>query len=254
MGFGLAICLLSFFSPYPIFLMKEGLTKEIISSLFISIERQMFTIGITLFLTPCVLGKASIFREMLGNRALIPLARLNNSALIVHGTILMWYFFGKYQILRIDLGIINMSFIALTLLSYIYAIVFSLILETPLISLETLLWCPKKKRIYNFKTEHLSESIEAESIQIQNKEEAGDKSENNTKDSCNEVPLYAFKEEDLKEKLKLKKPEMMKRRLNSLGEEKELKNKKNIVKTLLNDSEDSKNLTGYNEPLLDQNN
>mmetsp|Transcript_17984 Transcript_17984/g.15908 ORF Transcript_17984/g.15908 Transcript_17984/m.15908 type:complete len:184 (+) Transcript_17984:1403-1954(+) len=137
---GLFLGLTAFFLPYPLFSMDEGTMKQVLSSIFMSIERQVFTFGVVLFLTPPVLGKAGAFRVMLGNRAFVPLARLNTSTLLVHGVILMWYFFGKYQILRIDPSVINMSFIALALLSYISAIFFSISIETPLITLESLLW------------------------------------------------------------------------------------------------------------------
>jgi len=140
MSTGVILGVLAFYIPYPLFNTDEGTAKQIMSSIWMSIDRQIFTFGVVLFLTPPVLGKASAFRVMLGNRAFVPLARLNTSALLLHGVILMWYFFGKYQILRIDPSVINMAFIALTLLSYLNAIYFSLFIEAPLMTMETLLW------------------------------------------------------------------------------------------------------------------
>lgn len=246
---GALVSLLIFFIPYPIFGMdEEWLLKRILSSSLMSIERQLFTVGVVLFLTPCVLGKARAFRAILGNRALIPLARLTNAALLVHGIILMWYFFGKYQILRIDPSIINMSFIALSILSYVVGTIFAMTFETPLITMESLLWCPKKRKYHRDSDGNSAPHMDQTFKTVQTANENLDMSDHATKDSVNEVPLYSNKKiRDLNPR----KLDQIKRS-NSLDDDLDFNNVGQIPKTLLNDSEDSKNYTSFNEPLISQ--
>lgn len=199
-----------------------------------------------LFLTPCVLGKARAFRSLLGNRALIPLARLTNSALLVHGIILMWYFFGKYQILRINASVIFMSFIALTILSYFQAVILALTIETPLITMETLLWCPRKRQYLRESLSRLGvkrdESFKLTKLQ----KESPNSSTKGSHSSTKEVPLYE------NNKLSMYKPKKLNalRRSNSLGDEVEFNAQSALPKVLLNDSEESKNYTSFKEPLM----
>lgn len=199
-----------------------------------------------------MLGKAGVFRVMFGNRLFVPLARLNGSALLVHGVILMWYFFGKYQVIRLDPSVLNMAFIALTLLSYIIAILFSICFESPFITMENLLWCPTRKRKYNQdEVDRSSEGSVELSIEKQGVVER-DINENATddshKDSSKEVPIPINKNDPIG------KVEINYRRSNSFGTSKEfdkIKNRKN--NGLLNESESSVNYPSFNEPLISEN-
>jgi len=246
---GITLCLLIFFLPYPLFTTDDGTTKSVLSSILISIERQVFTAGIILFLTPCVLGKARAFRSLLGNRALIAFARLTNAALLVHGIILMWYYFGKYQILRINGSVIFMSFIALTILSYFLAVIFALMIETPLITMESLLWCPRKRKYLRESLNRLGiKRYESFKLTKVAKDTASNTSKS-SKGSMKEISSY----ENSKINSVANCGHKFIRRSNSLDDEVEYNAPNVMPKTLLNDSEGSKNYTSFKEPMLSEN-
>ena len=146
--------LVAVFLPFPIYAMKNDTSSQrtahnILSSLNMSLERTLITIGLCIFLLPSLIGKSGVLKVILGNRMFIPLARLATSALLIHGVILMWYFFGKYQTLSLDPKVMNFSFVALTLLSFLGAVVFTLLFESPYIQMENTLLCPSKKKRYD---------------------------------------------------------------------------------------------------------
>ena len=198
---GIFIILLALFLPFPIYNMKESSTSEktakiVISSIYVAIERSLISIGLWLFLLPSLVGKSGVLFVLLGNRLFVPLARLTTSALLIHGVILMWYFFGKYQTLSIDLKVLNCSWIALVLLSYVFSVVFTLIFESPYVTMENILLCPNKKKKYCCRT--TSSSNESSDI-IKNDSKGSDKLEN-SKDE-NSVKVVSEKEiEEIKSK------------------------------------------------------
>lgn len=270
---GLLLMIGFVYLPFPIYAMSEATpeqkrVKSILSTIIISVERGLIAVSLCIFLLPSLVGKAGITRVIFGNRVFIPLARLNNSALLVHGVILMWYFFGKFQILRLDPKVINFAFIALTLLSYILAVVFTLMFESPFITMEHLLLCPRKKKKYSIKTSFYGNSFNVvkddlvdrksnTTFELKKKingslvEKEEDKATNDSvKGSPKPVRMYPNinysvepSSEDrhhLSEKLK---------KSNSLGNAKEFEDSKK--EHLLNSSEDSKQYPSFNEPLLD---
>lgn len=189
----------------------------------------------------------------MGNRTFVPLARLNISALLVHGVILMWYFFGKYQILRLDPKIINMAFIALTLLSYFGAIIFTLLFESPFITMENFLLCPHRKKKYgSFKTKSdemdydednmdkkSDDSIEIGSNKpdVDEKEDEGKATNDSNMDSTKEIRMFSPQGLENEEESERKVSSML------------IPGKKKTNKSLINGSEDSKQ-TDLNEALL----
>jgi hypothetical protein len=246
------------FLPYPIYAMPEDTSSQknwkiVVSSIVLSFERLLIVLSACIFLIPSLVGKAGIFKELMGNRTFVPLARLNISALLVHGVILMWYFFGKYQILRLDPKIINMAFVALTLISYFFAIIFTLLFESPFITMENFLLCPHRKKKYgSFKSksddleedEDLMDKKSDDSIEIgSNKpeideKEDGDKVTNDSNAvSTKEIRMFCPEENENEEEGE--------RKVNSML----IPGKKNVKKSLINGSEDSKH-TDFNEALL----
>lgn len=270
---GLILMVGLIYLPFPIYAMEEATpeqkrVKSILSSILISVERGLIAISLCIFLIPSIVGKAGITRVIFGNRVFIPLARLNTSALLVHGVILMWYFFGKFQILRLDPKVLNFAFIALSLLSYILAVVFTLVFESPFITMEQILLCPSKRKKYSIKTSFYGTSLEVvkndlmerksnTSFELKKKinsslvDKEEDKATNDSvKGSPKPVRMYpninysvepsSEERQYLSEKFK---------KSNSLGNAKEFDDSKK--EHLLNGSEDSKQFINYNEPLLD---
>jgi hypothetical protein len=250
MTFSFLFMLLVIYLPYPIYNKSSGTIKQVFSSILLSIERPCFAVGLAFFLLPCILGKAGIFRVIFGNRLFVPLARLNSSALLVHGLILMWYFFGKFQIIRLDPSVLNLAFIALALLSYIIALIFSLFFESPFITMENLLWCPTKKRMYN--QDEVSRSSEG-SVELSiAKQDIADKciSDKVTNDSRkgSDLAIPMLIDNDSMEKV-----DKNFRKSNSLGTSEEIDKIMNNKNGLLNESESSHNYPSVHEPRLTEN-
>jgi hypothetical protein len=247
MIFSFLFMLLVIYLPFPVYNANNGTTKQVLSSILLSIERPCFAIGLAFFLLPCILGKAGIFRVIFGNKLFIPLARLNGSALLVHGLIIMWYFFGKFQIIRLNLSVINLAFIALALLSYIIALVFSLFFESPFITMENLFWCPTRKRMYN--QDEVSRSSEG-SVELSiAKQDVVEKcmSDKVTNDSRkgSDVAIPMLKDNDSMEKV-----DKNYRKSNSLGNSEEIDKIINNKNGLLNESESSHYYPSAHEPFL----
>lgn len=254
------------FIPFPIYQMTNNdqastfLVKRILSSFTLSFERMLLCLFFSIFLLPSIIGKAGISRVIFGNRMFIPLARLNYSTLLVHGIILMWYFFGKLQILRLDPKVMNMSFIALTLLSYMTAAVYTLIFESPFITMESLLLCPKRKKNYEMKgsffdNDKISDDKSDDSVELsvtKPEQEAKENSEKATKDSNRgsmvEIRMYSDNDNSDNDFQENRKYQDGFKKSNSLSDIKEFVPKKRSG--LVNESEDSKLMNSFAEPLL----
>eukprot|EP00344_Euplotes_crassus_P009432 CAMPEP_0197018166 /NCGR_PEP_ID=MMETSP1380-20130617/79944_1 /TAXON_ID=5936 /ORGANISM="Euplotes crassus, Strain CT5" /LENGTH=107 /DNA_ID=CAMNT_0042445349 /DNA_START=2158 /DNA_END=2478 /DNA_ORIENTATION=- len=107
--------------------------------------------------------------------------------------------------------------------------------------METLLWCPRKRRYLRDTLANLGdnryESFKSAKLQRENE----DNSDSGTKDSNKEVPLYPTT------KIKDIKPTKLNiiRRSNSLDDEFDSNSKNPPSKTLLNESDDSKPYTSF---------
>lgn len=265
--FGLIIMIFAIYIPYPIYQLSESnssqvLAKRILSAVFLGIERTLLITGLMIFLLPSIIGKAGITSVIFGNRMFVPLARLQYSALLVNGVILMWHFFGRYQILRLDVKVINMSFVSLSLLSYLTAVVFTLLFESPFITMEGLLLCPTRKKKYELKgsfyediKDDIDDNKSDDSVELnitKPEQEARENSDRATRDSNNGSArhrLYSDNNDNSDNEFKDEREgEVGLKKSNSLTKAEDFdKNKKT---PLLNGSEDSKNFTSFNEPLL----
>ena len=252
------------FAAFPVSIMDESSSKVIITSIFVAIERTVISIALGVFLLPWLAGKWRILRIILGNRLFTPLARLNTSALLVHGVILMWYFFGKFQILNIAPIIMNFSFIALTLLSYVTAVGFTLLFESPYITMENLLLCPKRKRNYSngensqenfgFDTDKVPSAKRTGSFEVkseklekeENKYNSKDTMISNTDDKMRSDINYSIEASNIANSMVADKP----KKRNSVTNSQENSKKPLRGSNLLNESEDSNHADSFHEPLI----
>lgn len=260
---GIFLMLACVYLPFPIYQMDGGWAKIILSSIYVAIERTYISIGLCVFLLPSLVGKSGVLKVLLGNRLFVPLARLTTSALLIHGVILMWYFFGKYQTISLDPKVINCSFIALTMLSYLGAVFFTLMFESPFITMENLLLCPHKKKKYCGRARSkLSASSEKLKMEVDD--------QNNSKSTANEDPKnYKMTEETKSDKsIERKKSEDFTHEMRDENSKKvmgDYKKSNSVLTTadfkltvrkgspLLNSSQASKeNSESFNEPLLNQ--
>lgn len=177
----------------------------------------------------------------------------------------MWYFFGKFQVQTLSPTIMNFSFIALTLLSYVTAVAFTLLFESPYIMMENLLLCPKRRRKYKngeasqehfaFDSDRIStakrtgsfeikaEKLEKEEIKYEGKETMLTHFEDKLRSDIN----YSIEASNIANSMATDKPKKRNSVSNSQeNSKKSLKNSSN----LLNESEDSKHGDSFREPLI----
>ena len=262
---GIIIMLSTLIITFPIYGMDYSDAKVGITAVIVAIERTVISIGLSIFLLPSLVGKSGVLRVILGNRVFIPLARLNIAALLVHGVILMWYFFGKSQILRLVPTIMNFGFIALALLSYLVAVGFTLMFESPFITMENLLLCPKRKKKYNisensqedlrFSDERLSTTKRTGSFELKTEKlENGNKDKleiketmiSNNEDRMRSDINYSIEASNIANSMTTDKP----KKRNSASNSQENSKKSLRNSNLLNESEDSKHGDSFNEPLI----
>lgn len=107
---------------------------------FLAFDRIIFTTGLVLVLLPCCLGKFKILQEILSASAWAPLARLCYAVFLIHLVIITTMFNNVQIAIYWDAYNIYLDFITVTVISFVLAVPVCLMMESPTMALEKVMF------------------------------------------------------------------------------------------------------------------
>ncbi|CAL1277755.1 unnamed protein product [Larinioides sclopetarius] len=109
------------------------------TSFYNALSRIGFSLGLAWVIFVCVIGQGDVVNSILSWKALIPLSRLTYCAYLVHPIVQSTYFGSIKSLLEFNHINVIMLYLGTLFISYVAALVTSLLFESPVIRLERLL-------------------------------------------------------------------------------------------------------------------
>lgn len=109
-------------------------------------SRPFFVIGVSFIIIPTFVGRLRIVKNLLSAEIMSVMARLSYMAYLIHGIIILWYLFDLKT--SIHVSILNQWFFSIgtVVVSYSFAIPFTLLCEAPFMNLEKYILFPARSK------------------------------------------------------------------------------------------------------------
>ncbi|CAL1277771.1 unnamed protein product [Larinioides sclopetarius] len=109
------------------------------ASFYNALSRLGFSLGLCWVIFVCVIGQGDAVNSILSWKPLIPLSRLTYCAYLVHPVVMTAYFGSIRALIEFNHINVIMLYLGILFLSYVAALVTSILFESPVIRLERLL-------------------------------------------------------------------------------------------------------------------
>ena len=106
------------------------------NAIYITFSRTIFTLGISFFAYPCLLGHGTPIYKFLACSFWTPFARLTFAAYLVHPIIIQMNYYGTKQGFYFDDMKIFFNYCSHIILTFIFALILSLSIESPMLNIE----------------------------------------------------------------------------------------------------------------------
>ena len=117
------------------------------SVLFNTFSRVVFVTGIVLVILPTFVNRFSMIKYILSSEIFIVCARLTYSVYMIHIFVLLWLFYDTKQSFYNTGQFLTFTSMGVTLFTFILAIPFSLVAETPFMNIEKYVLFPAPRKM-----------------------------------------------------------------------------------------------------------
>jgi len=106
------------------------------NALYLTFAKYSFMSGVSIIVLACIFGRASFLCYFLNARVWTPVARVSYAFYLLHPCWMMWYYWGAKQGFYLEQRRCLFEFFGFWIVTYLSAVVFTVMIESPLMLLE----------------------------------------------------------------------------------------------------------------------